>query len=202
MSLKSNTLFGAAAVCLAVLFPIYWIYAFAAFFSSDSAEFMSGDFFKLTGWDGLFVIIGFLEIMVYVGLYRLCREQLNGGVTAILLLIMAAIIALFHSSVIIDILLVTGAVTTEAESLISWGVVISLSLLFLYAIVALLFSVALLLRCSELTTIMKVFAFGLLLACIFQLTFVFMAVNIVLFPLLMILVAIQFFRNDHSVEIV
>lgn len=202
MMSKSNILAGIAAASLAVLFPIYWIYAFGAIFSTNSAELIADDFLTLNGWDALFVIIGLLEIIVYIGLYKLCREQLNGGLSAILLLIMAAVIAVFHSTVVIDILLASGMVTSNSEAWMSWGVVISLSLLFFYAVVAFILAVTFLTRLSELSNIMKAFSFGLLVMCILQLTVVLAAANIVLFPILMVLVAIQFFRNDHSVEIV
>ncbi|MGI5310621.1 hypothetical protein [Rheinheimera sp. WS51] len=202
MNTKLNLISGMAAVCLAVLFPIYWVYAVTGVFSEDAIGLMATDFSTLNAWDLLFVIIGLLEIVVYLGLYQLCREQLNGGAAAILILIMTTIIALFHSTVVIDVLLATGIVTTAIDSWITSGSIIGISLLVLYSLVAGVFAILLLTRFSELTTIMKAFAIGLLLMCLLQLSIIFAASNIVLFPILLLLLAIQFFRNDHSIDLV
>lgn len=202
MNIKLSVVAGASAVCLAVLFPIYWIYAVTGLFGSDPVGLIATDFSTLDAWDLLFVSIGILEIVVYIGLFQLCRQQLNGGAAAILLLIMMAIIALFHSTVLIDLLLATAVVTTNIDSWLSWGSLMSISLLFLYAIVAGVLAIVLLTRFSELTIIMKAFAIGLLLMCVLQLTVVLAASNIVIFPILLVLLAIQFFRNDHSIDIV
>jgi hypothetical protein len=204
VSVKFNVISGAAAITLAVLFPIYWVYiiAGAGALSSNAGQLITTEFSTLNAWDLLFVVIGLLEITVYIGLYKVCRDQIDTGVAAILLVLMSAIIAVFHATVLIDVLLATGVVSTSIDAWIAWGTTISISLLFLYTIVAGVFAIVLLVSFSELNNIMKAFAIGLLLMCVLQLTVVLASANIVIFPVLLVLLAIQFFRNDHKIDIV
>ena len=201
MNTHSFKFAGIAAIALAILFPVYWLYAFGTLSAESFEVAFQEDLTNLNGWDALFVVIGVLEIGVYVALAKLCRNQLNGGLPASLLIIMAVIVGLFHATVLVDISLALG-ITTLNDTLLSVTVIFSLICLFLYAVVAFIFAISMLLRFAQLAMPLKVFSVGLLIACVFQFTVVLGIVNIFLFPVLLIVLAIQFFRGNHEVEVV
>ncbi|EGN75480.1 hypothetical protein A28LD_1093 [Idiomarina sp. A28L] len=192
---------GIAAIALAILFPVYWLYAFGTLSAESFEVAFQEDLTSLNGWDALFVVIGVLEIAVYVVLALFCRNQLNGSLPAALLIIMAVVVGLFHATVLVDITLALG-LATLSDTLINVTVIFSLICLFLYAVVAFIFAISMLIRFAQLSMPLKVFSVGLLIACVFQFTVVLGIVNIFLFPVLLIVLAIQFFRGDHEVEVV
>lgn len=189
---------GGAAIVLALLFPVYWLFALASF----SLEALREDFVTLSGWDALFVIIGLLEIVVYLALARLCRDQLGGTVSAICLFIMAGMVAIFHATTIVDALHVMALSSAASDTLVGLGMIVGLVSLFLYTLAALALSISLLIRFKELPTLMCCFAIGLLIACLLQFTVVLGVLNTFLFPLLLLLLAVHFLRGEHSVEVV
>ena len=201
MNANSLKTAGIAAIALAILFPVYWLYAFGTLSAESFEVAFQEDLTSLNGWDALFVVIGVLEIAVYVVLARLCRNQLNGSLPAALLIIMAVVVGLFHATALVDITLALG-LATLSDTLITVTVIFSLICLFLYAVVAFIFAISMLIRFAQLSMPLKVFAIGLLIACVFQFTVVLGIVNIFLFPVLMIVLAIQFFRGDHELEVV
>lgn len=201
MNANSFKTAGIAAIALAILFPVYWLYAFGTLSAESFEVAFQEDLTSLNGWDALFVVIGVLEIAVYVVLARLCRNQLNGSLPAALLIIMAVVVGLFHATVLVDITLALG-LATLSDTLMNVTVIFSLICLFLYAVVAFIFAISMLIRFAQLSMPLKVFAIGLLIACVFQFTVVLGIVNIFLFPVLMIVLAMQFFRGDHELEVV
>lgn len=189
---------GIAAIALAILFPTYWLFAMMDL----SIDAIREDFLTLNGWDLLFVVIGALEVFVYLALARLFRNQLGGSLSAILLMIMASIVAVFHSTILVDLILASSFVAETAETLVDIGLVISVVTLFLYTVTAFIFSIVLLTRFSDLSVLMRLFAIGLLIGCVLQVTVIFAVVNIFLFPMLVLLLAAHFFRGGHSVEVI
>lgn len=189
---------GLGAIVLALLFPIYWLFAVTNY----SLDAVREDFMTLSGWDLLFVIIGVLEIGVYLALARLFRDQLDGTVSAIFLLVMAGMVGLFHATTLVDFLHGIGLSRAVSDTLIGVGIAVSLASLFLYTVAALALSISLLVRFTELPTLMRCFSIGLLIACLLQFTVVLGVINIFLFPLLMLLLGVHFLRGDHAVEVV
>ncbi|WP_369742800.1 hypothetical protein AB8S08_11290 [Pseudidiomarina sp. PP-1MA] len=192
---------GIAAIALAVLFPIYWIATFG--FIIDNAEMaFRADFLELSGWDILFVAIGALEIYVYFSLSKYFRDQIGGGLIANMLLAMAFSVALFHSTVAVDILLGLGLFPSITETIIDVTLVAGIVFLFLYCFALIGMCSAMFARFIALSTTLKLFAVGMLIAAVLQLTLVLAVVNIVLFPALMLLLAYHFLTDEHAVEVV
>ena len=189
---------GIAAIVLALLFPVYWLFGLA----DISLEAMRADFMTLNGWDLLFVVIGALEIIVYVVLARFFHDQLGGALASILLMMMAVMVATFHATVVFDVFLGLGLGASIAETIVNIGIVVSVVSLILYTFTALTLAIVLLTRFAELPALIRVFSIGLLLSCIFQLTVFLAVINIFLFPLLMLLLAAHFLRGEHPVEVV
>ncbi|MCH8493574.1 MAG: hypothetical protein LAT53_10110 [Idiomarina sp.] len=201
MNSNSYKAAGFAAIALAILFPIYWLYAFDSLSAESFATAFENDLRTLNGWDALFVTIGALEIAIYIALAKLCRDQFNGSLPAVLLIMMAAVVGLIHATVLVDISLAIGLLA-PSDTLINVTIMFSLICLFLYAVVAFIFAISMLVRFSQLSVPLKVFTIGLLVACVFQFTIVLGVINIFLFPVLMIVLAMHFFRGEHEVEVV
>ncbi|HET8817328.1 MAG TPA: hypothetical protein VFM61_07775 [Pseudidiomarina sp.] len=192
---------GMAALALAVLFPIYWLGVFGLAIDNYESGFVD-NITTLDAWDVLFVIIGALEVFVYLALRESFKHQIEGGLAAVALLVMAALVALFHLTVVVDISLSMGLLANYSEGLIEFVLIASLVILFLYAAVAFVFAIALLLRFAELSMLMKVFACGVLIMAVFQFTVILGIANIFLFPVLMLLLAVHFWRGEQTVEVV
>ncbi|CUS48018.1 MAG: hypothetical protein HLUCCO02_05550 [Idiomarinaceae bacterium HL-53] len=191
---------GIAAIALAVLFPIYWLYV-VSFSATYEGEFWL-EFEQLNLWDLLFVVIGALEIWVYLAFRKLVSYQLNGSLLSILLLIMVGLVGLFHATVVVDLFIAFGLAGAFADTMITVAVTLGLVFLFLYAVVALIFALVMLKQFTSLSSLLKVFAVGLLVASVFQFTVVLGVLNILLFPILMIILSIEFFRGEQSIEVV
>lgn len=200
MNTSTQKFFGIAALALAVLFPVYWIGGIG-FAMDDLMLAYRTDLQTLNAWDLLFLLIGVLEVAVYIGLYRYFRDQINGGAAAILLLVMAALVALFHCSLLIDLTLGLGlfSATTEFLDLIALFAVI---LLGVYAFVLAALSIVLLIRFPQLTPLIKVFSVLAFIAAVLQITVVLAVANLLLFPVIMVLVAFHFLLGENSVEVV
>jgi hypothetical protein len=69
-------------------------------------------------------------------------------------------------------------------------------------VLGLVLSSALLLRNAEVPGLLKVFAVLLIVACLMQLTVVLGLFNVVLFPVILLVLAVFFIRGGHQVEVV
>lgn len=201
MNLNLYKTAGISALLLAVLFPLYWLSAFDLM-ADDVYKVLEVDMKTLTGFDALFVFIGLLEVGVYLTLRRAFQDQLNGGFPAAMLVVMSILVILFHSTVVIDVLYAVGVIDPSASGPVDWAFGAGVSILFLYGIAALALAIGLLTRFNQLPRVMKVFACGLLVAAVLQITMVFALFNIVLFPILMLIVAVHFFVGEPTVEVV
>jgi hypothetical protein len=192
---------GFAAIALAILFPVYWIYAFGALSSQPFIISIIEDFYHFTGWDVLFIIIGALEIGIYLVLSKLCRNQFDGELPGMLLWLMALVVGVFHLTVLVDITIALGLVSNP-DHIVEFAVIISIASLFLYAFVAFVFFISMLVRFKTLTTPLKVFSIGLFFLSAFHFSIFLSFLNIFLFPVLMVVLAVQFLRGEQTVEVV
>ncbi|WP_417690239.1 hypothetical protein [Pseudidiomarina sp.] len=200
MNTSTQKLFGISALALAVLFPIYWINAIGFAFDVGEMSYRQ-DFTTLDVWDLIFLIIGLLEITVYIGLRNYFKDQINGGLAGVLLLIMAGLIALTHATLLIDLTVGLG-LFQASSSFLDTIAIASILVLGLYAVTLFALSIALLVRFPELPTLIKIFAALGLITAGSQITIVFSFANIILFPVLMLIVAFHFLLGDTGVEVV
>lgn len=194
---------GYAAIALALLFPAYWVPALAIG-DLSFAEAHRADAMRLGAMDLLFVLIGAMEIYIYLSLRRIFLDLMHGSLAATLLLLMAIVVGVFHATVLFDVVLAVGPMLSEPlrEGLVTASAVVTIAGLFVYCVLGLVLSTALLVRGSELPGLLKVFAVLLLMACLLQLTVVFGLLNVVLFPVILLVLAVYFIRGGHQVEVV
>lgn len=200
---RDHALPGYTAIVLALLFPIYWVSALG-FGEPSFIEAFLADVTQFTARDILFVLIGAMEIYIYLSLRKILLERLHGNLPATLLLLMAIVVGIFHATVLFDVVLAFGPAMAEStrEYLVTASAVMAISGLIVYALIALVLSITLLVGKAELPALLKIFAALLMVCCVLQLTIVFGAINVILFPIVLLVLAAFFVRGRHEVEIV
>ena len=195
---------GIAALILAVAFPIYWLYAFHIC-SENFVEAYRADMLSLSLSDLAFVFVGALEVYIYVSLRRSFAERLSSATPAVLLLLMAVLVIIFHATVLVDVALAVTATTLSEQTINTIGeftVVVALGVLFAYALVGLVLSVVLLLNRTGAPSVLKYFAVNLLAGCLLQLSIIFSPANIFIFPVALLLLAYYFLAAPKMLEVV
>jgi hypothetical protein len=200
---RRDALSGYTAIALALLFPAYWIPALAVG-ELSFVEAYRADVMRLSAMDLLFVLIGAMEIYIYLSLRRLFLEQMHGSLPATLLLLMALVVGVFHATVLFDVVLAIGPTLAEPrqEDLVTASAVVMIAGLFVYTVLGLVLATALLFRRDDQPGLLKVFAVLLIVACLLQLTVVLGPFNVVLFPVILLVLAVFFMRGGHQVEVV
>lgn len=197
---------GIAAIVLALLFPIYWssIFIFGAG-GGDWFDLVREEIQTFSGFDALFLLIGALEVYIYLSLLRTIENQLDSSFAKALLIIMMAAVALFHSLVMVDMYLAafSSALSSNmVDSIVGISVAMSIITLSIYTIAGLILSVFLLMHNVSTNPMLKYFAVLLLLVCLLQITLFLAIVNLVLFPLALIILAVYFLKDPEMVEVV
>lgn len=196
-----NVRAGFAAILLAVLFPIFWLGGLT--FSGQSLEEMyRANVMRVDGWDALFVIIGALEIYVYLALRERLKDFTYGSLARAVLLLMAVIVGVFHATLLFDLVIAFGVTAETADNLVWASGMSAIAMLFVYTVLGYILAIGLLLRFMELPKLLSLFAILLLVACVLQTTIFFGFVNTVLFPVMLLVLAAYFIRGDHQVEVV
>lgn len=200
---RDHALPGYTAIALALLFPVYWVSALGVG-EQSFVEAFRADVLSFSALDVLFVLIGAMEIYIYLGLRRILLEQLHGNTPAALLLLMAIIVGVFHATVLFDVILAFGPILAEStrEQLIAASAIVAIAGLFIYAVLGIILSIALLVSKAEIPGLLKVFAVLLMVCCLLQLTIVLGVVNVILFPVVLLVLAVFFLRGEHEVEVV
>lgn len=195
-----------ATLLLAILFPIYWSSTiYLATFEDDIFKFIQDDMTTLTGNDLIFIIIGCLEVYVYLSLAQLLKSRLQSNSASILLIIMAFASGLYHATIFFDVFfsMTGGGLSNDAiEKVVSVGLFISVAALVVLTLAKLICSIVLLVNHRQIASLLKVFAVLLLLVSIFQLTFIFFSFNLLLFPCTLVLLAIYFMKEPESLEVI
>lgn len=194
---------GVAAIALAVLYPAYWVQLLNSVFGGNFDEVLREDFMRLSFGDFVFALVGTLEIIVYLALAKMFRDQFGGDFLRVMLFILAGIVFLMHATVFIDVMIALGIYSDEtAQNVIDWGLGISVMAVVLYGVVAMVCAIAMLTKFSQLTALLKAFSIMLLFVGLFSFLLITGFLNVLLMPIAMLLVGIQFFRNDQEVDVV
>jgi hypothetical protein len=194
---------GYLALALALLFPVYWVSVLGA--GGESLfDTIRDDVMRLNGWDALFVLIGAIEIYLYLSLRTILAQRLNNSLPAVLLLMMAIVVGVFHATVLFDLAFAVGPAFDEStgDQLVLASMVVGIAGLFVYAVLGLVLAITLLRASAESPTLLKVFAILLLACCVLQFTIVFGFINLALFPVALLVLAAFFLRGEHAVEVV
>ncbi len=195
---------GIAAIALAILFPIYWIYVLTTG-GDDYAAAYQNDLLTLSWLDALFLLIGALEVYIYLSLRNTFNNLIKTKAARAALAIMASMVVVFHAPLILDLIFFISNANAQSTTVIQWieiSFVSSIVALTIFSLTGLIFGVMLLVKKQYSGGLIKAFAVILLLMCAFQLTFVFSFLSIILFPLALTTLAIYFLKEPETVEVV
>ncbi len=195
---------GIVAIILAVLFPLYWFSGFVTVGMTSLLDAYIADVTSFTPMDGLFILIGLMEVYLYLSLRKNLQQQLQGGFAASLALLMAIAVGVFTALVLFDVSFaisagLDGSVGCTALTL---AAVVSIGLSIVVGLVGLTLSIALLMARDADTVLLKIFAVFLLICSLLTIT-VFLAPLVpVLYPVALIVLAVYFLRGGGDVEVV
>lgn len=196
---------GFAAATLAVIYPMYWMYA-ALLGGRDIEHAYYANVMRLDGSDLVYLMLGALEIYVYASLRKILHDHHNfRGLDVVLALLICNAVFFYIAQLGIDAGLHfygdhLGSATTS--SIIGIGSLASLSGIMLFGALGLLMSIVLLRGAIELPPLLRVFAYVTALSSLFQLTVVFWFAAVFLFPLSMLVLAAHFVRKPDMIEVV
>ncbi|GAB3004766.1 hypothetical protein [Psychrosphaera aestuarii] len=195
-----------ATLMLALIFPIYWSTAFySASFNNDIFAFIKADMMTLSLTDLMFVTMGALEVYVYLSLAKALKSQLTSRFAPILLVVMAIASGLFHGTVLFDITLsMTNGVFSNSltDNIVATGLFLGVCALVLLAFATFICSIVILVNHQQISSMLKVFAALLLVVSVLQVTVIFSAFNLLLFPFTLALLALYFVKEPDTLEVV
>lgn len=193
---------GIAAILLALLFPVYWTYILATL-GGDVIETIRHNFMTLHWSDALFVVIGALEVYLLISLAKVFADIIDSKAIRILLLIMAASSFVFHFLVVVDLFLATFQIAgSTADTIINVSLGIALAVDTLHVLAGLILAILLLANKSENSPLIKAFAIILLLISLFDLTLFLSVLNLALYPIALIVLAVYFLKEPQTIEVV
>lgn len=204
MTKHNYVLPGIAALLLAVVFPIYWLYAFDVGVE-NFIEVYRADLLSLSLSDLAFVLIGALEVYIYLCLRHSFNQRLATNTAGILLLLMAILVAIFHATVLVDVVLTfngSGISEQTINTVCELTIVVALGVLFAYAVVGFILSIVLLLNRTGAPSVLKYFSAVLLVCCILQLSVILSPINTFVFPVALLLLAVYFLKPPQMLEVV
>jgi len=200
MSTRENFISAAAPALLAVLFPFYWITFLGQSFNGFEEAFKQ-DLLRLNWRDVLFVLIGALEVFVYISLSKHLKCYLNANAARLLLLMMASLVTLFHLTVVFDIYLALTQHNSLSENISFAAMILSLGSLGIFTLVAAVFSIVSLVN-KQFPPLLKAFCVLMLLMCILQMTIVLAFTNVFLFPAALLILSIYFVKEREELEVI
>lgn len=197
---------GVAAIALALLFPLYW--TFVLLVGEHGSDFMStlrADMLEISLMDGMFLLIGALEIYIYYSLVRVFNNRLPSQAAKVLLFIIIGSVAVFHLTVLADfyLALMHGNLSQGAiDTVVTLTIYLSIAALVVFVIAGIGLSITILSISDSATTILKAFAILLLVICVLQATVLLAMLNLILFPIALVLLAVYFLKEPETLEIV
>jgi hypothetical protein len=149
------------------------------------------------------VLIGALEVYLLLSLAKVFADIIDSKAIRILLLIMAASSFVFHFLVVVDLVLATSQISgSSADTIVNISLGIALAVDTLFVLAGLVLAILLLANKSENSNLIRAFAIILLLICLFDLTFFLSLLNLALYPVALIVLAVYFLKEPQTVEVV
>lgn len=202
---REHALPGYVAIALAILFPVYWFTALWQGFDIPSlAESFRADITRLGLLDGLFLLIGAMEVYLYLSLRRVLQHHLEGSVCTTLLVLMAVAVGLQAATVLFDLFLGLGG--GLADNVRDWFVMTAstwlLLTMFAIGVIGLVLSIALLITGAAGAPLLKVFAVMLLISSLLTLSIMLAPLSFVTYPIAFLILGVFFLRGGYEVEVV
>lgn len=198
---------GIAAIALAAIYPIFWIYEIGF---GDMLQIVIRDGDVITNWkidlaDWVFLGVGALTIYIHYSLMRILGDHHNYHGIDILLIVQICLCVIFYAGLFAtDVILVLAGdqLSSSAQNFI---VVASASLFLGFIIITglmeILIGIMLLREPDQLPSLMRIFAISTLILGIFDLSVIFAAAAIFIFPMTLIILAMRFLQRPQMIEV-
>jgi len=187
---------GIAAITVAFLFPVYWIYEIAMM----ETMFSFSDYLHSSGpasW--IFLLIGALNAYVYYAFKHQLYNHHNYRDADVVLGILIAVCCAFYLGMFaVNALSPWFGTSYNSIALMS----IWVGSLIVFGVLDILLAVLLLRNSKELPVLVRVFAVVNLLLGIFEVTVLFSIAAILLFPIAVFILALNFWQKPEVIEIV
>ncbi|RDX36964.1 hypothetical protein DZA50_02830 [Kangiella sp. HD9-110m-PIT-SAG07] len=189
---------GILSILLAILFPVYFVLVIYTRLDSDSASTVLDPKFDFYSW--LFLFIGAVSIYLYLYFKKILNDQLNFKSIDILLLLMVINSVIFFVGVFItDVLSYFG----QAEAWTTFGIhILSISCMIIFGVLDIIIGIILLANHSKTPVFLTILAAISILLGLFEVSIVYSAASIIIFPLYLIFLAIYFLRTPETIEVV
>lgn len=195
---------GVVAIVLAVLYPLYWLSGLFVSDGSSLFEIFRADVTRLSAMDGLFVLIGLMEIYLFMKLRHALQQQLNGGLASSLALCMAIGVGLMTATVLFDVVVALGPGLSDSGTnlVVKFAGATFLIIGILIGLVGLLLAISLLAGSADYTVLLKLFAVVLLICSLMFLSVILAPIAYIIYPVALLLLAAWFLRGGGEVEVV
>lgn len=194
-----------SAIMLAILFPIYWISQFWVV-GSDGGETLYMNLTRLNPSDLVFLIIGVLNIYVYLAFKRFLndRHAFSGADIPITLIVIVVAVYTF-GSLATDTLMHFFGDNLQLpwhQATLNGNTVAMLVSTFVFGVLDILLGVFLFTQARNFSHVLKAFAVIIIIQGAFELTVVFGFLAFALFPVALTLLAILFVRQPDELDVV
>ena len=189
---------GILAIGLAILFPVYWALLFITRIESASDVTIFDPQLEFSSW--LFLLIGAISIYLYISFKKILNDQLNFKSIDVLLLLMIINTVIFFGGIFLTDII---AYFYNDSAWTTAGIhVLSISCMVIFGILDIIIGIILLMNYKQIPIYLTILAITSVLLGIFEVTVIFSAASIVIFPIYLIFLAIYFLRKPTSIEVV
>lgn len=194
-----------AAIAIAAIYPLYWIYEFAWGDTDFSVPYYA-ESSSLEFADLIFLILGALSIYVYVSLKRILHEHHNyHHIDIPITLIVANAIFFYVGIFAIDatMLLMGDQLSLGTQEFLVVGMMIILvGSNIISGVLNILIAVMLLRDSQSLPSVVRAFAIVTLVVGLCEVTVLFALVTIFIYPVVFAILAAYFHRGPEMIEVV
>ncbi len=196
---------GVVAIALLILFPIYWVGLISGGMFDSGAEFYRSAI-EFSGSDILFLLVGALTVYVYLSLKRLLSDQygFSGANLPINILIVMTCIYVFGLLSLDLLMSVFGdslGLTTH-KLVLNANLVIGIASMVVFGAADILLGAVLLNSSISESMVIKVLSIILVVQGFIEISVIFSAAVVVIFPLTMLLVALLFMQKPEVLEVI
>ncbi|MCH2189649.1 MAG: hypothetical protein MK188_01835 [Gammaproteobacteria bacterium] len=194
-----------SAILLAVIFPIYWVSEFWQISERGGAA-VYQNISTLSAGDLVFLIIGALGTLIYLGLKRFLNQRYAYHSADLILILLAVTTAVFTlGTLFMD--LITHFFGDQL--FLSWhmgsynGVTVSLFIsLIVFGVLDLVLGILLITHAKQMSGAMLAFAILTLIQGIVEITVIFALSTIFIYPLAMLVLAVNLLSRPQELEVV
>jgi len=194
---------GLTAIALAILTPFFWGYQFVTA-DSDIVKAYFSSVTNLEFLDFVFLLLGALEIYIFLSVKKILNDRSNFKSVDILLLLLISNSAIYYFGnfgIDLSIFFANDISVESQETLATVSYYMSMGCIFVYGLLDLAIAIILIINYKAMTTWLRVFSGVVLLLGICELTF-FFELMLVLYPVTLLILAVNFLQKPEIIEVV